>query len=300
MSKQIAPSRQLAIKLFDACFKLLIAEGGSMVRKDLFETLKNKVQFTDWELNYDATSGSHRWEKIFSFYTIPFSKAGYLIKKKGIWTITPEGETAFKKGAPEMIEMAVDKYKEWSKDNPATETSDSTQIEEIGEKTLQQSLGDYEATANEGIRKFIKDKNPYEFQEFVATLLRAMDYYTDYIADKGKDGGIDIVAYQDPLGIKNPRIKVQVKHYPENPISVDEIRKLKGILNQGNEVGLFVTSGSFTNDSKRTARESGVHIKLIDGEELIELWLAHYHKLNDEDKSQLPLQPIYFLRSGEI
>ena len=84
--------------------------------------------------------------------------------------------------------------------------------------------------------------------------MRAMDYHTDFIADKGKDGGIDIVAYQDPLGIKNPRIKVQVKHYPENPIPVDEIRKLKGLLNAGNEVGLFVTSGSFTNDAKRTAR----------------------------------------------
>jgi len=255
MSKQIAPSRMIAIKAFDACFKLLIEEGGSMVRKDLFEALKHKIDFTPWEMEYDTTSGRHRWEKIFSFYTIPFAKAGFLIKKKGIWTLTLECETAYKKGVTEMIDLAVDKYKEWSKDShTGTEITETKDIEEIGEKTLQHSLGDYEAIANTGIKQFIRDKGAYEFQDFVATLMRAMDYHTDFIADKGKDGGIDIVAYQDPLGIKNPRIKVQVKHYPENPIPVDEIRKLKGLLNAGNEVGLFVTSGSFTNDAKRTAR----------------------------------------------
>lgn len=31
-------------------------------------------------------------------------------------------------------------------------------------------------------------------------LPRAMDYYTPFIAPKGKDGGIDIIAYLDPLG----------------------------------------------------------------------------------------------------
>jgi predicted Mrr-cat superfamily restriction endonuclease len=38
-----------------------------------------------------------------------------------------------------------------------------------------------------------------------------MGYHTPFISPKGKDGGIDIIAYQDPLGLKTPRIKVQVK-----------------------------------------------------------------------------------------
>ena len=40
-------------------------------------------------------------------------------------------------------------------------------------------------------------KNPYEFQDLVAALLRAMGYYTPFIAPKGKDGGVDIIAYRD-------------------------------------------------------------------------------------------------------
>jgi len=126
-----------------------------------------------------------------------------------------------------------------------------------------------------------------------------MNYHTSFIAQKGKDGGIDIIAYQDPLGIQKPRIKVQVKHYPENPISVEVVRSLKGLINHGEEVGLFVTSGRFSNEAERFAREANVHIKLINVEELISLWQEYYSKMPDEDKSLLPLQSIYFLGSGD-
>jgi restriction system protein len=126
-----------------------------------------------------------------------------------------------------------------------------------------------------------------------------MGYYTPFVSPKGKDGGIDIIAYQDPLGVKTPRLKVQVKHYPQNPIAAEAIRSLKGLVNSGEEVGLFVTSGRFSNEAERFAREANVHIKLIDGEELISLWQQFYGEMNDDDKNLLPLHPVYFLGSNE-
>ncbi|MCK9363557.1 MAG: restriction endonuclease [Syntrophales bacterium] len=41
--------------------------------------------------------------------------------------------------------------------------------------------------------------------------------------------GIDVVAYQDPLGTTIPRIKIQIKRR-ESPASVNEIRELMGLL----------------------------------------------------------------------
>ena len=105
--------------------------------------------------------------------------------------------------------------------------------------------------------------------------------------------------YNEPENIKTPRIKVQVKHYPENPIAADAIRSLKGLVNSGEEVGLFVTSGRFSNEAERFAREANVHVKLINGEELVSLWQEFYNKMPDEDKNLLPLHPIYFLGSNE-
>ena len=87
-----------------------------------------------------------------------------------------------------------------------------------------------EQIADDGLRTHILAKNPYEFQDLVAALLRGMGYYTPFVAPRGKDGGIDIIVYRDPLGAASPRIKVQVRHRPETAAGVKELRELMGIL----------------------------------------------------------------------
>ncbi len=126
-----------------------------------------------------------------------------------------------------------------------------------------------------------------------------MGYHVPFIAPKGKDGGIDIVAYRDPLGALEPRIKIQVKHKSEPSISVNEIRSLMGLLNKTGDIGLFVTSGTFTSDSMKEARVSQTHLRLINIDDFIVLWQEYYPKMTDEDKKMLPLQPINFLGVNE-
>jgi len=60
-------------------------------------------------------------------------------------------------------------------------------------------------------------------EPLVAALLRGMGYYTPFVAPKGKDGGVDVVAYRDPLGTESPRIQVQIKHR-ESFATVQEVR----------------------------------------------------------------------------
>lgn len=129
----------------------------------------------------------------------------------------------------------------------------------------------------------------------MAELLKAMGYFISEIAQRGADGGIDIVAYTDPLGTRQPRIIVQVKHRPHDSVSSDEIQKLAGTLKRNSDVGIFVTSGTFSKPAKKEARESREHIELIDFERFISLWQEFYPKMSDDQKLFLPLQPIYFL-----
>jgi len=126
-----------------------------------------------------------------------------------------------------------------------------------------------------------------------------MGYHTPFISPKGKDGGLDIIAHADPLGATEPRIKVQVKHWPDNAIRVDDIRSLTGLLSKEGDIGLFVTSGYFTSESERSARESHRHVKLIDVNTFIDLWQEFYPSMADDDKNMLPLHPIYFLGSND-
>jgi restriction system protein len=67
-----------------------------------------------------------------------------------------------------------------------------------------------------------------------------------------------------------------------------------GLLQGDGDIGIFISSGGFTSDSKSTARSSQVHVELIDLSRFIELWQEFYPKLSDEDKNLLPLIPIYF------
>jgi len=168
-----------------------------------------------------------------------------------------------------------------------------------GEKIQKANLEQLEERAIAGIKEHIRSKNPYDFQDLIAALLRAMGYYTPFVSLKGRDGGLDIVAFQDPLGSKAPRIKVQVKHRPDAAVAVDDIRGLIGLLNKDGDIGLFVTSGRFTSEAERFARDSHIHVKLLDGDNVIQLWRDFYHKLSDEEKNMLPLHAIYFLGVNE-
>ncbi|MCK5848607.1 MAG: restriction endonuclease, partial [Caldisericia bacterium] len=215
-----------------------------------------------------------------------------------------------KKGAVKLMELAREKYKEWDQNRECNQGNTNTVTDKPCDPENEEELFDpgvlqkanleqFEGNALEGIKEYISTKNPYEFQDIVATMLRAMGYYTPYISPKGKDGGLDIVAYKDPLGADTPRIKVQVKHKPNSSISVPDIRSLVGLLNKEGDVGLFVTSGIFTSESQRFARDSHIHVKLIDIDHFIELWIEFYSNMTDEDKIQLPIKAIYYLGTNE-
>jgi restriction system protein len=230
-------------------------------------------------------------------------KAGFLRKQKGIWYLTPEGEEAMKLGAEKLLETATKKYREWSSDTKSSKGSNEELFEERSEVDIEQKqtalIEQFEIKAKEGIRDFVISKNPYEFQDIVAILLRAMGYHISHISPKGKDGGIDIIAYTDPLGVKPPRIIVQVKHRPDSKIPSDDIQRLAGTMKRSTDVGIFVTSGEFSSAAFNESRTTDKHIELIDFERFITLWQEYYSKMSDEEKNILPLHPIYFLGSND-
>lgn len=166
------------------------------------------------------------------------------------------------------------------------------------EPTKQTQLQHYQQQAQEGLRNYILNKNAYQFQDIVAGLLSGMGYFISMVSTKGRDGGIDIIAYTDPLGTKQPRIIVQVKHMPYSSISSEDIQRLSGTMKRDGDVGVFVTSGDFSHYAKAEARSCVKHIELIDFDRFIELWIQYYSNMTHEIKTLFPLQPVYFLGSN--
>jgi len=299
-------TQQVAEKTLYATFEILKEAGGELRGKEVLSRIPQRVELNAYERHIYEKTGNTRWRSVLHFYTIDCIKAGFMRKQKGTWILTKEGEQAMKLGPEKLLLAATSKYQEWNalrkKEIPkgAVDLEDAEE-EVAGDKGQAQKarLDQYEEEASNGIREYILGKNPYEFQDLVAALLAAMGYHISEIAEKGPDGGVDIIAYTDPLGTKLPRIIVQVKHRPNDAIPADQIQKLAGTLKRNTDVGIFVTSGSFSKPARKEARESREHIELIDFERLMELWQQYYAKLNDEQKNLLPLHPIYFLGSNE-
>ena len=293
--KELSPSRFLASKVIYAAFQILKDHGNEMQMRDLMVEVEKKVDLNEWEKERYEKSGYIRWQSILHFFSIDCVKAEFLIKKKGTWYLTPEGEEAISLGRVKLLETITIAYRKWKSEQPE-DTEDAEA--DTDEATTSMAFEEIEQIAMDGLEKFIQKKNAYEFQDLVAALLRAMGYYTPFVAPRGKDGGIDVIAYQDPLGTESPRIQVQIKHR-ETSANVQEIRQLMGLLQKAGDVGIFVSSGGFTSDAKSAARTSHIHIELIDLARFISLWQDFYNKMSDEDKSLLPLTPIYFLAKGD-
>jgi restriction system protein len=220
-----------------------------------------------------------------------------LIKKRGTWYITPEGEEALKLGPERLLDKATTAYRAWKaaqplvEEEPSEEGSDSAASEEIPFEKIEQ-------IALAGFEKHVNTMNAYEYQEIVAALLRGMGYHTPFVAPKGKDGGVDIRAYRDPLGTQSPRVQVQIKHR-ESSATAQEVRQLMGLLQKDGDVGIFVSTGGFTPDARVTARTSHIHVEIVDLARFIELWQQFYDKMTDLDKRLMPLRPVMFLAKQE-
>ncbi|EKD99447.1 MAG: hypothetical protein ACD_22C00256G0020 [uncultured bacterium] len=294
---KLSKSKQTAAKTLHKALEVLKNSGGSLPSKEVMEKIGQDLDLSDWEKERYEKSGYIRWQSILHFYTIGALKAGYLTKNRGTWFITPEGEEALKMEPADLLLVVDEAYRKWAKEN----VSEEEVVTDLGgdivleQQNIEANLQQLEGRAHEGLIEYIKSKNPYEFQDMVAALLEAMGYYISFIAPKGRDGGLDVVVYSDPLGAKEPRIKVQVKHRPESSIGANDIRALLGLLNKTGDVGLFVTSGNFSPDAVRFARDSHQHIDLIDIQKFVTLWQDFYSKMTDESKEMMPLRPIYFL-----
>lgn len=291
-------TKACATKTLYAVMKEMSRRGGSMPAKELYPFVNENVELTDWEREPAGKMKYIRWTNSFQFYSIDYQKAGFIVKKGGNWYLTPEGEAALRKTPEEVMIIANDAYHEWKKARDIEDTHDEEPTDNTAEADNAMKLEQLESDARESIKAFIASKDPYAYQELVAALLRAMGYHTPFIAPKGKDGGIDIIAYVDPLGAQTPRIKVQVKHKPETAIGASDIRALLGVLRAG-DIALFVTSGTFSPDARRETTSSREFIRLIDGNDFIDMWQKYYDKMTDEDKNMLPLKRISFLGNNE-
>lgn len=295
-------TRRRTGELLRELFNILIPMPDGMRASEALQTLSERVTLTPYEAD-TYESGGRRFDKIVRFATVDCVKAGWLVKDKGIWSITDEGRKAHAELTDSEVfyRQAVKLYNVWRSAQPDAEPLPSALVGDTepldtdnAAKAVSITFEEAEEHAWAEISQYLRNMPPYEFQELVADLLRAMGYYVAWVSPPGKDGGIDIMAQPDVLGTRPPRIKVQVKRQVQ-AVSVDGLRSFMALLGD-DDVGLFVCTGGFTKDAKAEARtQEKRRITLLDMDTLFDLWVEHYGKLSDPARRRLPLRPIQFL-----
>lgn len=139
------------------------------------------------------------------------------------------------------------------------------------------------------LKQLAKELKGHPLADFIAHLLEAMGYKTR-ISPEGPDAGVDIIAHHDELGFEPPIIKVQVKS-GEGNIGDPVVSQLYGKVG-AYEHGLFVTLGTYTAQARGFERGL-TNLRLIDGEELVDLVLQHYEQFDGRYKALLPLKQVY-------
>lgn len=140
------------------------------------------------------------------------------------------------------------------------------------------------------IKQFKLELKGHPFADYIAHLLNAMGYNTR-VSPPGADGGIDIIAHRDELGFEPPIIKVQVKSGDGN-VGQPEVASLIGSLAASGEHGLVVTLADYTPPAKNFAKNKS-NLRLLNGEDVIDLTLQHYEQLDSRYRAIIPLKRVY-------
>lgn len=132
----------------------------------------------------------------------------------------------------------------------------------------------------------------------VEAILKAQGY-TTYRSPEGADGGADILAGAGPLGFSTPRLCVEVKS-ESSPIDRPTVDKLLGAVTKfGANEGLFVSWSGFKSTVYKELAPSFFRLRLWTQKDLLEQLFAHYDRLDEDLKAELPLKRIWTMAAQE-
>lgn len=241
--------------LFNPVLQALHGLGGSGSNSEIDEKVAEILNLTEDEINEihsgNRTKLSYRlaWSKNY------LKRFGLLENSsRGVWALTSAGKNT----------QSVDK-KEVNKVVKSSDKLDSIETEVADGKDPENISKLWE----EELLKNIMTLTPEAFERLCQRILRESGFVQVEVTGRSGDGGIDGRGIIKMGGLLSFHIIFQCKRYTGS-VPSKEIRDFRGAMVGRADKGLFITTGTFTRDSKTEASRDGApHIDLIDGNELV-------------------------------
>jgi restriction system protein len=283
-------------RLIQTLFLVVKEQPDGLAAKDAIAAVRERVDLDPSEIGAFDHTGQEKFPRLIRFATIPPVKAGWMVKQDGTWTVTDEGLKALDEHTDPatFYKQARQLYLAWKKANKAAAPSSDEADEEATEEEIDSavSLEDDEDAARAEILDYIAKMPPYDFQTCCAELIRGLGHEVAWISPPGPDGGLDFVAFADPIGASGRRIKGQVKRQ-QSKQDVNDVGAFLSKL-KGDDVGVFIALGGFTKNAEMDARTDERRLSMLDAD-FVRLWIEHYERLDEEARALLRLRPIWRL-----
>jgi restriction system protein len=175
---------------------------------------------------------------------------------------------------------------------PTTSTDEEAEVLETEMIDLEQEGLDRIATQIQA--KFAG----HAFTRLVDGILKAQGY-TTYLSPEGPDDGVDILAGMGTLGFGSPQLCVEVKSQ-DSPVDRPTVDKLIAAMKKFNaKQGLFVSWGGFKSTVQKELAATFFELRLWTKKDLLDALFAHYDKLDEDLKAELPLKRIWTVAAQE-
>lgn len=185
---------------------------------------------------------------------------------RGIWTLTPTGETSTEAELVAVPARVRRMDAESRKLLPVTNVEESPEVPSVDE-------GDNDAPDpfwKDDLLSTLKAVPPDAFERLAQRLLREAGFIKVEVTGKSGDGGIDGIGVLR-VNLLSFQVLFQCKRY-QGSVGASAIRDFRGAMVGRSDKGLFITTGTFTPDAKREATRDGAPaIDLIDGDQLCDL-----------------------------
>ena len=274
-----------------------IQDGKEYSTTEVINTLAKEFNLTDDDLSQFLPSGTQKTFHNRVHWAKAHLKMAGLIEnlKKGIFTITPEGQNVLAKNLSNInlrFLKQIPAYTDWldksrEENKEATEDLEIENEIETPEEIIDKNFIKIRKNLALELLSKVKNATPAFFENLVVELLVKMGYGGS-IKDAGKaigksgDEGIDGIIKEDKLGLDI--IYIQAKRW-NNVVGRPEIQKFVGALaGQGAKKGIFITTAKFTKEASEYQPKNETKIVLIDGEQLADFMIDYDLAVSQKNK----------------
>jgi restriction system protein len=264
--------------------------GGSASPREAIDRIAEKERVPDELRNTVLKSGQER------FYNQVHWARQYLVwegliesGRRGVWALTAQGRRTrlTQEDARRVFLEQVQRHAQLRKS--ADRHVESKSPEDGVAADTPQADQDSALASFLGV---VKALSPGGFERLCMRLLREAGFERVQVTGRTNDGGIDGVGVLQVNDLVSFNVVFQCKKWAQ-PVPPKEIRDLRGAMDGRAEKGIFLTTSTYSTNSRAEAERPGaVPIELVDGEKLFEMFKKY--ELGLTPRTVYDIDPAFF------